>query len=1361
MAPQGGSGGSTQDEDAKNMFDRIGKDVYDLVKKDANDFGDELKGKLQEAKGMGELVSSPNPCELVKEYYERVNKGGDSDKRHPCGTGKDAKNEDVNRFSDKQGAECTKNTIKDSVTNSVGACAPYRRLHVCDKNMVKMDTNNDDSSKAKNDLLAEVCMAAKYEGASITLHYPQYQNKYDDSGSTMCTMLARSFADIGDIKIYNELTSTRGKTNGEAAKEYYQDKNGGNYFQLREDWWTANRHTVWKAITCSDDLKGASYFRPTCIDGKSQSQANKYCRCGNDQPGQDKPNIDPPTYFDYVPQFLRWFEEWTEDFCRKRKHKLVDAIKKCRGEDGSGEKRYCDLNGYDCKGTFSAKKKYRWDHKCTGCFLSCSHFRTWIDNQKEQFDKQRNKYDKEIKKYTNGGGGGGGRRLRRSAHGGSNVNGYEKIFYDKLKNDGYQTVDKFLDLLSKEDVCKKITEKEGGTIHFEKVNSDSTGGDGDGSNKTFSHTEYCQACPLCGVERNGKEWERKDSMDKCPPIKLYKPKGDDVGTPINFLYSGDEATEIAEKLKKFCTKTQSATGSGNGVVASVASGDKNGGSDSQDLYQKWTCYQFEDLQKDGQDVVEDEVYDQEVKDAGGLCILKKEKKTDNDPADIQKTFNDFFYYWVVHMLKDSIHWRTEKLVKCLKNEKEKCGNKKCKGDCDCFKNWIGKKKTEWTNIKEHFGKQEVFKNKGDMGNDTFLGEAMRSPDVVLDGVLEKGVLLTSIKEAYGNEKDIDHIKKLLDEEKQKNQAEEAAGTDNKNKTTIDKLLKHELKEAEDCLKKQEECKEQEEATRARARADSPSAPSPPPEEEEDEEDDEDDVSHVGDEETEETKVVDQVEGEGEPEVSKPEQVPEQPESQPESQPEPTEESNETTDRGELQEEEEEGEAPQPQDHNKTEPQADENEPSVPEQTNEEDRAPPPAAPPKEKTQSKKRPKPKITLNEYKLNDVLLPSAFPLSVGIAFAALSYFVLKKKTKSTIDLFRVINIPKGNYGIPTLKSKNRYIPYKSAQYKGKTYIYMEGDSSGDEKYAFMSDTTDVTSSESEYEEIDINDIYVPGSPKYKTLIEVVLEPSGNNTTASGKNTTASGNNTTASGKNTPSDTQNDIQNDGIPSNKFSDNEWNTLKHDFISQYLQSEQPNDVPNDYKNGNIPFNTQPNTLYFDNNQEKPFITSIHDRNLYNGEEYSYNVNMVNSMDDIPINRDNNDVYSGIDLINDSLNNNKVDIYDEVLKRKENELFGTNHPKHTNTHNVTKSSNSDPIDNQLDLFHKWLDRHRDMCEQWNNKEEVLDKLKEEWNKDNNKHNGENTINKTLNTDVSIHIHMDDPKPTNEFIFMSFIYLYRSL
>ncbi|ETW33379.1 hypothetical protein PFTANZ_05902, partial [Plasmodium falciparum Tanzania (2000708)] len=232
------------------------------------------------------------------------------------------------------------------------------------------------------------------------------------------------------------------------------------------------------------------------------------------------------------------------------------------------------------------------------------------------------------------------------------------------------------------------------------------------------------------------------------------------------------------------------------------------------------------------------------------------------------------------------------------------------------------------------------------------------------------------------------------------------------------------------------------------------------------------------------------------------------------------------------------------------------------------------------------PKPATPLppqNDEPINSNILSSTIPLGIALALSSIAFLFLKKKSKSPVDLFRVIDIPKGDYGIPTLESKNRYIPYRSGTYKGKTYIYMEGDSGDEDKYAFMSDTTDITSSESEYEELEVNDIYVPGSPKYKTLIEVVLEPSKSNGDTLGDDMVTT-------------------------TNTFTDEEWNQLKQDFISQYIQSE-PLDVPNDYKSGTVLLNTQPNTLYFDKPEEKPFIMSIHDRNLYSGEEISYNIHM--------------------------------------------------------------------------------------------------------------------------------------------------------
>ncbi|CDO62067.1 erythrocyte membrane protein 1, EMP1 [Plasmodium reichenowi] len=397
---------------------------------------------------------------------------------------------------------------------------------------------------------------------------------------------------------------------------------------------------------------------------------------------------------------------------------------------------------------------------------------------------------------------------------------------------------------------------------------------------------------------------------------------------------------------------------------------------------------------------------------------------------------------------------------------------------------------------------------------------------------------------------------------------------------------------------------------------------------------------------------------------------------------------------------------------------------------------------------------KIETPQYDPTNDILKSTIPVGIALALGSIAFLFMKKKPKSPVDFFSVIDIPKGDYYMPTLKSSNRYIPYGTDKYRGKRYIYLEGDSGTDSGYTdHYSDIT--SSSESEYEELDINDIYPYQSPKYKTLIEVVLEPS--------KRETNSG------------DT---IPTSDIPNTPITDEEWNQLKQNFISNMLQSEQK-DLPNDYTCGTTPTNTNNTTMSrhnVDNNthptmsrhtlDQKPFIMSIHDRNLLSGEEYNYDMsnnsgenNLYSGNNDlysgsglIGDNRDSysgtKDPYSGIDLIIDALSGSNHDIYNELLKRKENELFGTNHTKNTSNSSVAKLTNSDPIMNQINLFDKWLDRHRDMCEKWDkNKVDILNQLKEKWDNDNNSGDTTPSNNKMLNTNVWIEIDMDNPKPIN--------------
>ncbi|EWC77522.1 hypothetical protein C923_01799 [Plasmodium falciparum UGT5.1] len=1970
----------TNVKDAKELLDLIGQTVHAKVHSEALDHSkSELHGFLSKVVfSGGEKTKVFKECDIDKEFETNVSDGHND----PC------EGRRGDRFSDTKGAECDRKKIEGSTNDTVGACAPLRRLSLCDTNLEHIDA---EKIKNTHSLYVDVLLAAKHEGQMIANKLQEYDaTNYE---SRICTELARSFADIGDIirgkdlyrgdkekkeklelklksffkNIYDDLINDQGKKDA-AIKHYFDPK--GNYYQLREDWWDLNRHDVWKAITCS--APNEAKYNVIASDGTTTKSNYKKCR-----------NIaDVTTYFDYVPQYLRWFEEWAEDFCRKKK-KYVDIVKTyCRGQDKYGKERYCSRNGYDCEKTKRAVGKYRMGKQCISCLYACNPYVEWIDNQRKQFLKQKNKYADEMKKYESGAvGNGTGRSRKTRAATTTKYEGYEKIFYEKLKSE-YRTVDKFLNLLNKEKACQAVKDSEGGIINFKNVKSSSASDSGtnDKTKGTFYRSKYCQPCPHCGVKhKGGSGWEEKSDNEQCR-IKLYKPINGQHGTPIKILKSGDEEKEIETKLNAFCNQTNGDTTNGTGGNASGSGGTGTTGSDSQKLYQNWQCYEFKDLQKDGEgeDDDDDHYYENDVRTGGGLCILKKEeqseKKIESDansqkePAEIQKTFHDFFYYWVAHMLKDSIYWRTKKLERCLQNgNRIKCGNKKCNNDCDCFLKWVKKKETEWEKIKVHFNTQEGLDKKGESGEQKMLSGVM-TPDFVLQYNLQIEFLNEDSTQDTQNSLNAEELKHLkhLSEMLQKENAQGTAGgsgiggsTDGKKKTLMDKLIEYEKGEAKKCVENNpEKCPEDTAVDLGRTL---PGHTAGPVEDEDDDddnegEDDDDDEEEEKEEDTgsqEDTGQTPAIQDNTEKSVDVCKTV-EEALKLDKSLKEacslkygskshvgwkcvPTT-SGATTER--VRGKRSAPETTTSSDNkgglcipprrrrlyvtpltkwatNTVETQARGSEAS-----SQSDKLPQGLSTPATSSQSpsdplltafvesaavetfflwhkfkmdkeredierKEREKGLVvdksskpdeldghlkegnipeefkrqmfyTLGDYRdilfsgskddknggnnivvnasgnkedmekiqhkikehINSVSKPSgqtpqqwwernAKDIWDGM-ICALTYkesdtvakgkstalqqidgaSKLLEKLKENND-YETVSFgasgtggPKGNDDIiqpPTLKnfveiptffryleewgqnfckerkkrlekinedckqgddkcsgygencetilSKNSYdtvadldcprcgrhcssytkwIERKKDEFTEQQNAYGEQQkkcqtqsnadqsnkagngvcgklettctTSGDFLNRLKKGPCKVESGEDKKEDdyikfkeeetfqpakdckpcskFSVNCENVDGnctkdrgtSCQTKNSIgpddienegnstnEVVMRVSDNNTngnefddsleacngagiftgiiekkwecrkvcgyvvckpkngngkTTSGENndqiititalvthwvqnfledynkikhkishctntvegskcingcqnkckcvgqwidnkkkewekikerfneqyngddtgmkssvknffeelipkiaaTIDKGNhnglvklvksvkcncgNNSQNGKEgeendlvkclldklgeratscqsqhsdkpealcqdpppepdedlsleeteenpvaqpkicpepekppeekeesgcepaenseepappseetnnedipdtgppvpeppppapeelpsqpipQPSDNTSDILATTIPfgvASKITDNEWNTLKHDFISNMLQN-QPNDVSNDYTSGDIPMNTQPNTLYFDNNQEKPFITSIHDRNLYSGEENNYNINMsTNSMDDPKY--VSNNVYSGIDLINDSLSGNEhIDIYDELLKRKENELFGTNHPKHISSHNVTKSSNSDPIINQLDLFHTWLDRHRDMCEKWENHHERLAKLKEEW--ENETHSGNthtSDSNKTLNTDVYIQIHMDDPKPINEFTNMNTI------
>ncbi|ETW40116.1 hypothetical protein PFNF135_05509, partial [Plasmodium falciparum NF135/5.C10] len=824
----GRPGGGEEDIDhqsAKHLLDSIGEKVYkEKVEKEAKTYKDDLKGNLNTANGYSlETLGTNETCKLVEEY--RNNTDANSN-RYPCT--ELSGNVGENRFSDTLGGQCTNEKMR---SGGKGACAPYRRLHLCDYNLESIETTSTTTHK----LLAEVCYAAKYEGESLKNYHAQHQVTYSDSAAELCTVLARSFADIGDIirgrdlfygnkqekeqrdKLDDKLKKIFQKIHdklGDSIKSNYNDTT--DFLKLREDWWTANRHTVWEALTC--EVGSGTYFRHTCNGGNITY--NK-CRC-------DGKNADQvPTYFDYVPQYLRWFEEWAEDFCRLRKRKLEDAIDKCRKPNGV--EKYCDLNRYDCTQTASGKHVFVEDFDCKDCQYSCAHFVKWIDNQKLEFLKQREKYKSEIKKYTNGTT--NSKRKKRSAS--NNYGGYEKHFYEQLKAGGYNGVNSFLDLLNKETTCKKINDEEEGKIDFKNVKSSSASGDG--SNKTFYRTTYCEACPWCGAEKEsrGKGWKAKE--ENCSQTKKYDPKNI---TEIPILYPDKTKGDMVRKYKKFCANDEkSAT-----PTANVGEKGKNG-----DQIKKWICYYDENKNNN------------DSSGAINFCVLQDGKQDTKEQK--VTSYNAFFWDWVHDMLHDSLEWR-ERLNSCINNAKsQNCKNNKCNSDCDCFQRWVKQKKDEWKKIKEHFDKQK------DIPDGCYF--------TTLEFLFMNDELLKNIKDTHANADDIKRIGKMLQQAGVASGV--AAGSDKciqgpvaEQDTTIDKFLEEEQQKADECLQTHTNpCPQPPAEDPGVARSDTShdgAQPRPASEEEDDEEDDdfpdeEIEEEDLGEEETEEDQ-----DGQGPPKV---------------------------------------------------------------------------------------------------------------------------------------------------------------------------------------------------------------------------------------------------------------------------------------------------------------------------------------------------------------------------------------------------------------------------------------------------------------------------------------------------------------
>ncbi|ETW32915.1 hypothetical protein PFTANZ_06366 [Plasmodium falciparum Tanzania (2000708)] len=325
---------------------------------------DATKGEYSKNRKPQELS---NICNITLEHSNDSRHGTDKYKG-PC-TGKNPRRFEIG--TQWKGGEQVNKTYKD-------VYLPPRREHMCTSNLEYLQTTNkplngsdNDPKLVNNSFLGDVLLSAKFEADFIKQKYNE-QPGYGDN-ETMCRAMKYSFADLGDIIKGTDLwdlNEGENKTQGhlekifEKIKEHHPGIKGNTkypddkdkkppYKLLREDWWTANRRQVWKAMQCA--LKDLKKFDGDCA----------YSRSG----------IIP--YDDYIPQRLRWMTEWAEWFCKAQSQEYENLVASCKGWKNNGD-------GKDCT---------QKDKEYTPCAEACEAYKTKIDTWKTQWNKIKEKYE--------------------------------------------------------------------------------------------------------------------------------------------------------------------------------------------------------------------------------------------------------------------------------------------------------------------------------------------------------------------------------------------------------------------------------------------------------------------------------------------------------------------------------------------------------------------------------------------------------------------------------------------------------------------------------------------------------------------------------------------------------------------------------------------------------------------------------------------------------------------------------------------------------------------------------------------------------------------------------------------------------
>ncbi|ETW32697.1 hypothetical protein PFTANZ_06583, partial [Plasmodium falciparum Tanzania (2000708)] len=236
--------------------------------------------------------------------------------------------------------------VRYNKTTNWGVLLPPRRIHLC----LRIDAEQIDHLRSEIENFKNfICSSAFAEAKRL-------KKVYKDDNDKLLQAMKYSFADIGSIVKGEDMKE------GTASDNITKIFNGSKYSGTdRKTWWDLNKYHVWESMLCG--YKDAGGYKEK---EEELSEKKENCRF---------PDIET------VPQFLRWFQEWTEHFCARREKLYKEVENTCATATCNNVTGNINSN----------------------CKTACENYSNFILTKKNEYESLKRQYDKNYKEKIKGG----------------------------------------------------------------------------------------------------------------------------------------------------------------------------------------------------------------------------------------------------------------------------------------------------------------------------------------------------------------------------------------------------------------------------------------------------------------------------------------------------------------------------------------------------------------------------------------------------------------------------------------------------------------------------------------------------------------------------------------------------------------------------------------------------------------------------------------------------------------------------------------------------------------------------------------------------------------------------------------------